>query len=181
MSVQRVSSPKISAFTWVLSTLFVGSFLGFMYYLSTLPLNTRNPLTNSTPGTGLLSRQQAAEPDQAPIAMQQLDFYQLLKEQKVKVATKNIPARTPQNTLSSVRNPEYILQAGSFTRKKDADRLRGTLILEGFNATTEPVTVKGKAYHRVYVGPFQVDRQLQLAKSALYALKLEPLVIKKRS
>lgn len=180
MSVQRIPSQKIPALTWVLSSLFVGGFLGFMYYLSTLPLNSRNPLTEPTAKTAPLSKK-AQESDQAPVAMQQLDFYQLLKEQKVQVATKETPTRAPKKTLSSVRHPEYILQAGSFTRKKDAERLRGTLILEGFNATTEPVTVKGKAYHRVYVGPFQVDQQLQLAKSALYALKLEPLVIKKRS
>jgi cell division protein FtsN len=174
-----MASETISKSTWCLSLILVLGFIGFIYYLSTIPLQLDHrvidtPKSHSTEVGAGVSKASGNSPE----TLDQLDFYQLLKEQRVSVTPTPQDHSAGDRPTPITKGTRYILQAGSFSKKADAERLRATLLLEGFNATTEAVKVKGREYHRVYVGPFQIDRQLQRAKRALAELKLSPLVIK---
>lgn len=48
----------------------------------------------------------------------------------------------------------FLLQAGSFRRQADADRLKGSLALRGLEARVESAAVGGQTVYRVRIGPY---------------------------
>jgi cell division protein FtsN len=90
-------------------------------------------------------------------------------EQQAKVNAPNAPnATTTATTTSTAPNAgRYILQAGSYPDAKGADEIKAKLALLGFQAQVQPVTVNGKAWHRVRLGPYASASDLESAKRSL--------------
>jgi cell division septation protein DedD len=62
-----------------------------------------------------------------------------------------------QNTAPT----SYTIQAGSFSKKSDAEQLKAELALKGFDATISMVKLKtGQKWYRVNVGSFQSQQEL---------------------
>lgn len=61
----------------------------------------------------------------------------------------------------------YILQAGSYPDAKGADEIKAKLALLGFQANVQPVTVNGRQWHRVRLGPYASASDLESAKRSL--------------
>ena len=72
-------------------------------------------------------------------------------------ATKTATAASDKND----RVPMHLLQAASFRDKDEANALRATLLLEGMNASVSEVARSDGAWHRVMVGPFATERDLE--------------------
>jgi SPOR domain len=76
---------------------------------------------------------------------------------------------------------EFLLQAGSFTNKDDAERLRAILAQSGWNTETAAVTLSnGVIRHRVIVGPFATSQDTQRAIAALRKQDVEALVLARK-
>jgi len=92
-------------------------------------------------------------------------------EQQAKTAAANTPnatATTPAvTTTPPAERGRYILQAGSYPDAKGADEIKAKLALLGFVAQVQPVTVNGKAWHRVRLGPYPSASELESAKKSL--------------
>ena len=78
-------------------------------------------------------------------------------------------AATPAATTATAEpTTTYMLQAGAFRNRDDADALRADLLLEGMavaiNTAPRPA---GGAWHRVLVGPFAERQDLRRALSRL--------------
>ena len=70
-----------------------------------------------------------------------------------------VPADTPTaDAASAAAAPAarggFLLQAGSFRRQADADRLKGNLALRGLEARVESAAVGGQTVYRVRIGPY---------------------------
>ena len=70
-----------------------------------------------------------------------------------------VPADTPAaDAASAAAAPAarggFLLQAGSFRRQADADRLKGNLALRGLEARVESAAVGGQTVYRVRIGPY---------------------------
>ena len=93
------------------------------------------------------------------------------QEAKAKAAAAANAATTPNATPGTPPNPtsggRYILQAGSFPDAKGADEVKAKLALLGFQAVVQPVTVNGKSWHRVRLGPYASASDLESAKKSL--------------
>jgi cell division protein FtsN len=88
--------------------------------------------------------------------------------------------RTPATTAAATEAVEYLLQAGSFARTEEAERLRGALLLLGLEASTVTVTLPGGAVrHRVLVGPFADERTMRRAQAQLRDQDIEPLPLRR--
>jgi cell division septation protein DedD len=114
--------------------------------------------------------------DSAPIT--RFEFFERLPNEK-------IPARpAAEATLSpgpAEAPREFLLQAGSFTNKEDADRLKATLSQAGW--TTETATValaSGATRHRVIVGPFASAQETQRAIAQLRKQDVDALVLARK-
>lgn len=69
----------------------------------------------------------------------------------------------------SDRAPLHLLQAASFRDKDEANALRATLLLEGMNVSVSEAARADGAWHRVMVGPFATERDLESALTQLRA------------
>jgi cell division protein FtsN len=128
------------------------------------------------------------------------DFYQVLPEAEVVIPdaelsakakaeqqAKATPGTTPANpaTTAAPATPatpsaagHYILQAGSYPDPKAADEAKAKLALAGFVAQVQPVTINGKTWHRVRVGPYASASDLESAKKALADSGISAIALK---
>lgn len=126
------------------------------------------------------------------------DFYTVLPEIEV-VVTEDEPEATPvppapassESTQSVPSVPEvevekpqvtssaYMLQAGSYNRRNDAERLKANLALMGLSSTIQKVTIQDRGdFYRVRLGPYtdqarmrEADQQLQ--QNGIKAMRLK--------
>lgn len=167
-------------------TLFLIAGLGYgLYSLTQVDPQTANtPLTNAKPAEKK-SAPQKKEVSAAPVVEKSVesneasrfDFYDMLKKSEVETPQVEAYKSTPKDAKSE---HSYLLQAGSFKSKSDAERMRAQLILLGLpNVHTNTSTSKdGTLWYRVRVGPFDNRSRLSKAYDKLVQQNIQPLRIK---
>ena len=88
------------------------------------------------------------------------------------VAGSELAAVSPQSGSTS----EYLLQAGSFRETGDADRMRGELLLNGFESHIQSVAINGHTWYRVHVGPFASKQLAETTRAELAELGMAAIV-----
>ena len=82
------------------------------------------------------------------------DFYTILPGSERQVTTEEVKNKE-QSTDSSAKNT-YFLQVGAFQTEDEADNMKATLALQGFEAVVQTATIPNKGvWHRVRVGPLK--------------------------
>ncbi|MFB4392710.1 MULTISPECIES: SPOR domain-containing protein [unclassified Pseudomonas] len=74
----------------------------------------------------------------------------------------------------------FFLQAGSFRKEADADKVRAQIILLGQVVKVESGTVKDETWYRVLVGPFSNREQLTVAQKQLAGAGFSNLLLQQR-
>ncbi|WP_415892700.1 SPOR domain-containing protein [Neptuniibacter sp. PT8_73] len=153
------------------------------------PGEASTPLANSKPKPAQTAEKPKPAPSkpvksQAPVVEKstastdksRFEFYEMLKESEVE-APKDVYKSTPKDAKTQHK---YLLQAGSFKAKADAERMRAQLILLGLpNVHTNISTSKdGTQWYRVRVGPFDNRSRLSKAYDKLVQQNIQPLRIK---
>lgn len=88
------------------------------------------------------------------------------------------PAATPSPAAVTGR---YLLQAGSFRSRSEADQRRAALLLSGLSVNVQDVKLSGgETWYRVMVGPFADESAMQKARQQLAAMKVDTLPIKQK-
>lgn len=165
------SEPK--PWAWFIAGFFLGAFLMFMLYLGGILPEVEGAKT--TAETTEQTKTAKSSQDK-PARKSHFDFYTLLPENEVMAP--DVPEYDPDDAARTSAT-RYMLQAGSFRRLTDADRLRARLILMGLNASIEKVSIaNGEAWHRVQVGPFESRRDVKRAKAKLAGEGIESMVLK---
>ena len=113
----------------------------------------------------------AAAGSEAP-AKPRFSFYQMLPNFEVEVANQ-APEMTAEQPQAIVKPGLYVLQTGSFSTHADADRRRAELALHGIESSISRVSVNGRDYHRVYVGPTEDLDELNLLRSRLREAQID--------
>ena len=127
------------------------------------------------------------------------DFYQVLPEAEVVIPDAELSAKakaeqqaranppaTPANTAANpsatpaapATAARYILQTGSYPDPKAADEAKAKLAMAGFVAQVQPVTINGKTWHRVRLGPYASASELEAAKRALTDSGISAIALK---
>jgi cell division protein FtsN len=185
------------AWLWVL----VGMLLGIGLMLLVLgkdwaPLLRKKNLPEPNPGAT------APRESETPVAeakpKKNYDFYQVLPEAEVVIPDAELSAKakaeqqaraaqgaTPATTTAPASTPatpatagRYVLQAGSYPDPKAADEAKAKLALVGFVAQVQPVTINGKTWHRVRVGPYASASDLEAAKKSLADSGISAIALK---
>jgi len=122
----------------------------------------------------------AAQPSVGdPTPITRFEFFERLPNEKL--SSRPEPQEQLAAPTVSAGNQEFLLQAGSFTNKEDADRLRATLAQSGWNAETATVTLSsGATRHRVIVGPFSSSQDTQRAITQLRKQDVDALVLARK-
>lgn len=108
----------------------------------------------------------------------QFDFYEMLPKFEV-VIPEQEGAAPPTAAAGAVATPgAYILQAGSFRNRADADRVRALIALQGVESKIQKVTIDKDTWHRVRIGPIANLQQLEDTRSRLRQAQIDALVIR---
>ncbi len=88
---------------------------------------------------------------------------------------------TPATTAAKAPlTTQFFLQAGSFRKQADADKVRAQIILLGQSVQIEPGNVREETWYRVLVGPFASRDQLGQAQKTLASGGFSNLLLQQR-
>ena len=106
------------------------------------------------------------------------DFYTLLPDSEVTPVQVDAYISTPKDPQ---KKTNILLQAGSFRKLAEADRLRAELILINMNNVVVEKTVSstGSVWYRVRIGPFSNRSTLNKAEDLLAQQSIESIRISK--
>lgn len=138
-----------------------------------------------------------AKPATAP-PKKNYDFYQVLPEAEVVIPDAELSAKAkaekqattatpPAGTAAAPAAPaaaasgRYVLQVSSLPDARAADEMKARLALSGFSAQVQPVTINGKTWHRVRVGPYASASSLEAAKKSLADSGFNAIALKEQS
>jgi cell division protein FtsN len=79
---------------------------------------------------------------------------------------------------TGLREP-FLLQAGSFRQREDAERRRAELILLGLEPKIEASSSDNGRWFRVYLGPFESHKSMSRARGLTANQNIETLVLKR--
>jgi cell division protein FtsN len=77
------------------------------------------------------------------------------------------PAPAPAEAATAGEGARYVLLAGSYGDPKSADEAKARLALLGIVAKVQSITINGKTFNRVMVGPYSNASETETAKKTL--------------
>ena len=165
----RASAPAGggSGLRWYGAGVLTGIFLSFLFYLGTLP------------PAGAPAQQQSGhvETPADTTPKPRFDFYTMLPEQTIGEDIE--PVQQDQAKPASQAAEYYLLQAGSFRQREDADRRRAELLLLGLEPRVEESKGDNGRWFRVYLGPFESRAKMSRARSLTAGQNIDTLVLKR--
>jgi hypothetical protein len=154
---------------WYGAGVLTGVFLSFLLYLGTLP----GPGESHSTGAG---NEMIEEPAPKP----RFDFYTLLPEQTIDVELEpGEIQRARASAPNSATSEQYLLQAGSFRQREDADRRRAELLLLGLEPRVEEARGDNGRWYRVYLGPYESRAKMAKARSLTAGQDIDTLLLKR--
>lgn len=86
---------------------------------------------------------------------------------EVIVVDHSAKGKTPNVNDTTAIASQFVLQVASFKKQEDAERLKATLILKGFNVSVRMVSNQGVPWHRVLVGPYKTQILAEKAQETI--------------
>lgn len=176
---------SVPGYIWMLAGLVIGLFASFLMYLDKQPaeevsfteavkqeLNKareQQKLEVKTQQEDLTQNNKGETENKKP----RFEFYTILSELEVFVPEpeveniKNNSSNKPQPAIETSAGKKYLLQAGSFKSKQDAERLKASLALLGVMSSIQSVSINSDKWHRVRIGPFSNPNRLRETLSTL--------------
>lgn len=159
---------KTAGWIWFFSGLMTGLVASLLIYLFTLPPEPGSPASASAV-TVPAGEAKAPKP--------RFDFYTMLPEQRIDLPTE--PAAVESAAKPTSKREAYLLQAGSFRQKEDADRRRAELLLLGLAPRIEEASGDNGRWFRVFLGPFESHAQMKSAQSLTASGDIDTLLLKR--
>jgi cell division protein FtsN len=166
---RRASAPAPRVWRWYLSGVLSGALGSLALYLVTLPPDAGQPAAQPEPAS---EESSAARTPPKP----RFDFYTMLPEQTIDVGVEPAEVAQPRSSRSEV----YLLQAGSFRDREDADRRRAELLLLGLEPRIEESSSDNGRWFRVFVGPFDSHSRMARARSLAAGQDIDTLLLKRQ-
>jgi cell division protein FtsN len=186
---------------WAMLTigLIIGLFVAFLVYLDDL---------DSPPASAVESQpaeEQATDTEETAAAEEDADdesprfeFYSILPELEVVVpdaseedgeapveSAPGAPADSGESDTGTAPPPEsdgrFYLEAGSFQKSGQADRMKARISLLGLDVEIQQVDINGESWHRVRAGPFTDPSRLKDAQKRLRSDDIDYLVTRDKS
>ena len=156
-----------SGWRFYFAGLLSGIFFSFLLYLGTLP-------ATDSPAPGPEANAAATVPAEPP--KPHFDFYTMLPQQTLDGPVEPAEVATPP---PGSPQESYLLQAGSFRQREDADRRRAELLLLGLEPSVEETSSDNGRWFRVYLGPFSSHPEMTRARSLTAAQDIDTLLLKR--
>lgn len=190
----------------LLAGVIIGGFVSFLIYLS-LEVEVDEPVGKSSSVISKEAVQPKKEEmtNAEPLEEKsRFEFYSILPERKIEVPVEDVDpvptftkpmthpqtaqpkmVTTPSETAgknSIIKSPpvirRYILQAGSFTRFKDADKRKATLAFMGVASKIHAISKPSQTMYRVQVGPYSEIKKVNEIAALLKKNRIPSLLMK---
>jgi cell division protein FtsN len=183
------SATRTPGWVWLLAGILVGvAMMALVLVKDWAPLLRRKDVPQPNPQA---SAPRESEPPVAEAKPKKnYDFYQVLPEAEVVIPDAELSAKaraeqqartTPATPTTPAAAPgRYVLQTGSYPDPKAADEAKAKLALSGFVAQIQPVTINGKTWHRVRLGPYPSASELEAAKRTLAESGINAIALKEQ-
>lgn len=187
---------------WMLSGLMIGLLIALLVYLSqqpgmsisdkrakpevvsakkttteTIAKPAEKPVQKAAPKTAKATQ----KPSQDEVVKDEglrYEFYTVLPESEIVIPEQELLKR--QSPASKEKKHAYILQAGSFRKKPEAESLKARLALLGVESAVEKVVVNGDVWHRIRIGPFVSVRDINSIRNRLLHNNINAILIRAR-
>jgi cell division septation protein DedD len=173
----RSRREEYPGWVWMIFGLGIGLAVAFAIYI-----NDRAPGTAVRPvahkPSNIDSNSEPVGSKEDTPAKPRFDFYNMLPNFEVIIPEEDVDVRPDSGPQAVVDPGVYVLQAGSFTEYKDADRRKATLAMHGIESHIQRVTIDDKTYHRVRIGPIDDLNELNVVRSRLHEAHIDVLRIK---
>jgi cell division septation protein DedD len=188
-ATRTTTSQPSTHWSWFFSGLMAGVIVAIAGYLGVVKLEA-DAAENAQIAQG------SDNPAELPAFM--FDFYNDLANAEVAVAIpppapgeeSQVPAAAVQETQSPAAPTQvlagaenatnYLLQAGSFQNRQDAENQRARIMLLNMNANVVPGVVSGRTFHRVQVGPFAGRPSTESARDLLSENNIDSILLQIR-
>lgn len=160
---------------WILALAAVGGFVGFIFYLNSLPPVEPGDTGSDTATEESRQQDETAKQPEAKRKKPNFRFYEMLPESEV--VTPEVEEYTPDS--SRKQDFRYLVQTGSFRRQDDAERQRAQIAFQGLRAKIQRIDLDdGGTWFRVNVGPYDSRSQMNSVLDKLVNINIQPLVRK---
>ena len=111
------------------------------------------------------------------------DFYENLPRQTVDAPINNYNIKKKQAPLLQIPTTtkpgkgQYILQAGSFRKHRDAERRIAQLALIGVEARIEKIKAENNYWHRIRIGPFSSINEATRVSTQLHSHSIQTMLV----
>lgn len=200
---QAPPKKPVPGWVWMVCGLVIGGFMVFLFSLEP----GKDGVKRVKPEDAKRAAEPAKSDSKPEPVKPKYDFYTLLPESEVIVPPEAVPEKTPppatpaelakadaaraEAALKGETPPplptavkaavtQYFLQAGSFRKQDDADKVRAQIILLGQDVQVESGTVREETWYRVLVGPFSNREQLTAAQKKLAGSGFSNLLLQQR-
>lgn len=173
------AAPAPRVWRWYGSGVLSGVLGCLALYLVTLPPAPGDGDTAGPAAAG--AKSPSKTPSETPSTTHpkpRFDFYTMLPEQTIDVEVEPADVARPSATANSSREV-YLLQAGSFRQREDADRRRAELLLLGLEPRVEQSTGDNGRWFRVFLGPFDSHSRMAKARSLTANQDIDTLLLKR--
>jgi cell division protein FtsN len=187
---QHKEHKPIPGWIWMLAGLAIGLFIALLVYIKD---NTSGKLAitetvskvfqpQKQTDTREVKKTESTRPSEpASSSKPKFDFYTILPELEVAIPEHEL-LKTPDSSSEKESSQQYMLQAGSFKKFEEADKLRARLILQGIEATIQKVKINDTdTWHRVRIGPLNSVKALNQTRLRLRNLGIASIVVKNKS
>jgi cell division protein FtsN len=158
--------------------LFIGLVAGLSVGLALYLFDPRDPRPAATAADSATPAEPAsASESAAEEPADRYDFYQMLPNFEVVVPEKEVVV-PPDAPESAEKKGAYVLQAGSYRKFEDADRVRAQLALQGIESNVQRVAIDSDTWHRVRIGPISDAHELDRVRTRLKEAEVDFLVVR---
>ena len=182
-SRRKPKKKPLPGWVWMLSGLLIGLLIAFLVYLSQQPgMTDRFSKSTSEPekvkAVVKKSVQKSARKDKDNGL--RYEFYTVLPESEIVIPEQELLQRERSKPSAQQKKHAYILQAGSFRKKQQAETLKARLALLGIESSVDKVIVHGDAWHRIRIGPFISIREINSTRNRLRNNDINAILLRAR-
>jgi cell division protein FtsN len=157
--------------------LFIGLVAGLAVGVALYLFDPRGPgAPEAGPGQAPAAEPESAS-ESATAEPERYDFYQMLPNFEVVVPEKEV-VMPRDATEAPEKKGAYVLQAGSYRKFEDADRVRAQLALQGIASNVQRVAIDADTWHRVRIGPISDPAELNRVRTRLKEAEVDFLVVR---
>ncbi len=185
---QHKENRPIPGWIWMLAGLAIGLFVALLVYIKdnssgklAITETVAKVFQKQTETRGVKKEKVNKPPEATTSIKPKFDFYTILPELEVAIPEQEL-INTNNNPPVNTTNQQYMLQAGSFKKFEEADKLKARLALQGIVANIQKVKINATdTWHRVRIGPLSNIKTLNQTRRRLRNLGIASIVVRNKS